>query len=160
MPRYVRPRATYAVNRRIELRRFLLRPDFELKRLFKWVLAVTANECGAEVHVAVCLSTHYHLVVSVTNEDREHSISYFLQLLNQRLACAIQVLRGWSHGVVWAPNQLGCVELVTPEAIIEQIAYALANPVAAGLSHRAHEWPGVTQRVRDLGRTTIEDKKP
>jgi hypothetical protein len=39
MPRYVRPRATYAVCRRTELRRFLLRPDFDMKRLFRWVLA-------------------------------------------------------------------------------------------------------------------------
>ena len=146
--RLLRPKAVYAISRRCEQRRFLLRPDSVFNELFKWVLAVSSAQFGVEVYVAVCMSTHFHLVVGV--EDGR--VSEFMHRLDLRLARALQVLRRFVRGVVWAPGQLSIVELVTREAIVEQIAYAIANPVKAGLVHRASGWCGVTAKVEDLGR--------
>jgi putative transposase len=68
-PRLIRPNATYAITRRIEGRRFLLRPDPRFNELFVWLLAVIAERHGVVVHVATVMSTHYHLVVTVPDEN-------------------------------------------------------------------------------------------
>ncbi len=155
-PRLIRKNATYAISRRCEGRRFLLRPDPTFNELFRWVRAVTAAEFDVEVHAAVCMSTHFHLVVTVPNGD----VSELMHRLDLRLAKSIQVLRRYVRGVVWAPGQLSIVELVTPEAVCQQIAYAIVNPVKAGLCHRADEWCGVTQCVDDLGIGEIRARNP
>ncbi|MCZ7681753.1 MAG: hypothetical protein M5U28_24350 [Sandaracinaceae bacterium] len=80
----------------MEGRRFLLRPDAALTSLFIWVLAVTAKQFGVLVHVAVCMSTHFHLVVTVPDEN----VSDFMHRLDLRLAKALQVLRRYVRGVV------------------------------------------------------------
>src|SRR6185436_1576738 len=47
------------------------------------------------------------------------------------------------------------VRLLTRAAVVEKIAYTLANPVAAGLVWSAREWPGATVRVGDLGQGVL-----
>jgi putative transposase len=63
-------------------------------------------------------------------------------------------------GVIWAPGGLNIVELETTEAIVEAIAYAIANPVAAGLVARASDWPGVTAAVTDIGERVLSASRP
>ena len=145
-PRQIRPRATYAIMRRTERRRFLLRPDALLTNLFVWLLGITAPLFDVDVHVAVVMSTHFHLVVSVPNEN----VSELMHRLDFRLAKGIQVLRRFVRGVPWAPGQLNIVECETAQAVIEAIAYAIVNPVAAGLVYRIEDWPGVTATIEDL----------
>ena len=154
--RYIAPRATYAICRRTERRRFLLRPDAVMNRLFVYVLALFAKRFDVELHVAVCMSTHFHLVVSVPNED----VSVLMHRIDTHLARALQVLRKFVSGVVWAPGQLNIVELETPEAVIEQIAYAMVNPVKAGLVYGSRDWPGVTATIEDLGCKVLRASKP
>jgi len=146
LPRCIGPDATYAICRRLERRRFLLRPDAILTNLFLWVLAITAAAFDVQLHAAVVMSTHFHLVIRVPNQD----VSELMHRLDLRLAKAVQVLRRFARGVVWAPGQLNIVELETPRAVVEAIAYALVNPVAAGLVHRPEDWPGVTTSIEDL----------
>jgi hypothetical protein len=62
----------------------------------EYVLALFAQRFGIELHVATCLSTHFHLVVTVPNED----VSELMHRIDMHLACALQVLR-------WAAQQLG-----------------------------------------------------
>src|SRR5687767_13058685 len=135
-PRLVRPNATYSISRRVERRRFLLRPDSKFTELFKWVLAVTAAQFGVEVHVATCMSTHFHLVVTVPNSN----VSEFMHRLNLRLSKSLQVLRKYVDGVVWAPGELNIVELRTRDAVIQQphpgstrLACLPSNPGRAGI---------------------------
>ena len=155
-PRLIRPHATYAIMRRVERRRFFLRPDKTLTALFTWCLAVAAEQFGIEVHVATVMSTHFHLVVTVANEN----VSDFMQALDVRLARAIQVLRRYVRGVVWEPGKLNLVELHTPEAIVEAIAYAIVNPVACGAVYSASDWPGLTAKATDLGVRVLTEKRP
>ncbi len=155
-PRLIRPKAIYAICRRIEGRRFLLRPDDELNQLFTYLLAISAEEFDVEVHVATVMSTHFHLVATVPDEN----VSDFMHRLDLRLALALQVLRRYVRGVVWEPGALSIVELKTTEAVVEQIAYAITNPVKAGLVFVAREWPGVTAAVEDIGQRVLEAKRP
>jgi len=155
-PRYIRPDATYAICRRIEGRRFLLRPDAELNNLFRWLIALTANEFDVEVHVATVMSTHFHLVVTVPNEN----VSDFMHRLDMRLARALQVYRRYGRRVIWEPGKLSIVELETSRAVIEAIAYAMVNPVEAGLVYRPEDWPGVTASPEDIGTADISGTLP
>jgi REP element-mobilizing transposase RayT len=155
-PRYIAPHATYAICRRTERRRFLLRPDAVLNQLFVYVLALFAKRFGVQLHVATVMSTHFHLVVTVPNED----VSELMHRIDMHLACALQVLRKYVGGVVWAPGKLSIVPLETREAVVEQIAYAIANPVKAGLVYRSSDWPGVTATIEDLGRKVLRASKP
>ncbi|MGE0791871.1 MAG: transposase [Sandaracinaceae bacterium] len=146
LPRRILPGRTYAITRRTERRTLLLRPDDRFNQLFLWVLAVTANKLGIEVHAVCCMSTHFHLVVTA----REANVSELMERLDFRLAKAIQVLRRFVQGVVWAPGALSIVELTTERAVVEAIAYAMCNPVAAALVHRPEDWPGVTTLLEEL----------
>ena len=155
-PRYIEPNATYAICRRVEGRRFLLRPDDELTALFVYLLALYAAKFGVTVHMATVMSTHFHLVVTVPHGN----VSEFMHALDTHLACAIQVLRRYAVGVVWAPGQLTIVQLHTAEAVAHQIAYAMVNPTAAGLVWRPAQWPGLNPTLEELGRRTLSAGKP
>ena len=52
------------------------------------------------------------------------------------------------------------VRLPTERAVIEKMAYVLANPVKAGLVQRAAHWPGVTVLPQELGRRTWKVQRP
>ena len=52
------------------------------------------------------------------------------------------------------------VHLKTPQAIIEKIAYVMANPTAAGAVRYAEDWPGVVTRGKDLGKAVWTAKRP
>lgn len=152
-PRYIAPNVTYAITRRIERRRFLLRPDARLNQLVTYVLAHFARRFAVEVHAVTVMSSHLHLVVSVPNED----VSVLMHRIDTHLARALQVLRKFVGGVVWAPGQLSIVQLETRQAVIEAMAYAFVNPTKAGLVHRGSDWPGVTLRA-DTGGVLSADR--
>jgi len=97
-PRYIEPNATYAICRRIEGRRVLLRPDSKLTALFIYLLALCAAKFGVTLHMATVMSTHFHLVVTVPNGN----VSEFMHALDTHLACAIQVFRKYKYGSGWA----------------------------------------------------------
>lgn len=155
-PRLIRPNATYAISRRTQDRRFLLRPDPIFNAFFVWLFAVTAAQCRIEVHVATVMSSHFHLVVTAPYEN----VSRFMQLFDCRMANALKVLRRLPRGVVWAPGELSIIELETTTAVVEQIAYAIVNPVKAGLVFASSDWPGVTATVAQLGNLVLTAVRP
>jgi len=52
------------------------------------------------------------------------------------------------------------VRLLTQGAVVEKIAYVLANPVAAGLVRHASEWPGAKMSVGEIGRGELRANRP
>jgi putative transposase len=155
-PRFIRPRATYAISRLVLGQRFLLRPDSLVCALFTWVLAAAARLYDVEIHVAVVMSSHFHLVVTVPKEN----VSDFMHCLDSNLAKALQVLRKYRRTVIWTPGGPSIVELETPQAVVEQCAYAIANPVTAGLVYDAADWPGVTTKVSEIGTAVWRARMP
>jgi REP element-mobilizing transposase RayT len=148
LARPVLPEKTYLVTRRATRRHFLFRPDEDraIQRAFLYCVAVIAGELGVLVHAAVLMSDHYHLVVT----DVRGRFPDFVRELHRTLAGITKCHRGWAEEV-FNKSQTSRVELVTPAAIANAIGYTIANPVAAFLVRFAHEWPGVTTRVDDIG---------
>lgn len=138
-PRCILPEKTYLITRRCSERRFFLRPDAEVTRIFKYVLAIAAERHKIELHAFVAMSNHYHLVLT----DRYGQLPDFEQYLNSLLARSINCFRGrWES--FWDPDSYSGVELVESEDVLERIVYTVMNPVAASLVTRARRWEGAT----------------
>jgi len=145
-PRQVLRGATYLVTRRCTQRQFLLRPSKAANQTFLYLLALASERYGVEVHAYCVMSNHYHLVVT----DRDARLPACLQYLDGLTGRAINSLLGRDEAF-WGPDSFSAVELAGPEAIIDKSAYALANPVAAGLVRSAHRWPGLWSSPQDVG---------
>jgi putative transposase len=154
-PRSILPGATYLLTRRVLRRHFLLRPDAAITGLIVYALAVSARRFGIHVHALCAMSTHLHLVVT----DEKGILPSFLQFFHRIVALGTKVLRHW-EGPVWDHEPTSVVRLTTRQAIVEKIAYTLANPVAAGLVRHASEWPGAKVLVDELGVGTLRAARP
>ena len=133
----------------------LLRPDPAMNQILLYLLAVIARRHGVEVHAFCAMSTHIHIVAT----DVRGTLSDFLHDFHLTVANCTKVLRHWDD-FVWDKSETSTVHLETQAAVVEGIAYVLANPVAAGLVRRAHEWPGAKTQVGDIGQGTIEASRP
>jgi REP element-mobilizing transposase RayT len=147
--------ATYLITRRVLFRYMLLRPDGRMNQILRYLLAVLAHRHGIQVHAFCAMSTHIHLVVT----DVHGTLPAFLHTFHRIVALCTKVLRRWDE-VVWDKSPTSVVRLETPAAIVEKIAYVLANPVIAGLVRRAHEWPGAKSRVHEIGQGTLHARRP
>lgn len=155
--RIIIPGRTWALSRRTTRRYFLFTPDRErrIEGCFWYCLAYAARKFGVQVHAAVLMSTHIHLVVT----DTRGCLPWFLQSFHRLLALCIKAFRGWPEEVLnKAPT--GQHELRTPEAIVEATAYLIANPVAAGAVRHARDWPGAITLPGDLGRRKLIARRP
>jgi hypothetical protein len=68
-------------------------------------------------------------------------------------------LRRW-EGTIWDSEPTSRVQLCTSQAVIEKLAYVMANPVDAALVHRAEDWPGITTLPHELGSKTWTVERP
>jgi REP element-mobilizing transposase RayT len=153
-PRRILRNTTYLITRRTDLRHMLLRPDDMMTRIIVYLLAVIAERTGLQVHAVCAMSTHIHLVTDVRGK-----LPDFLRAFHRLVALCTMVHRRW-NAPVWDKSPTSVVRLETPAAVVEKIAYVLANPVTAGLVHRAHEWPGATVRVGAIGRGALTARRP
>lgn len=154
-PRSIFPGATYLITRRALRRHLLLRPGAASTRLVLYTLAVSASRYGIQVHALCAMSTHLHLVVT----DVNGVLPRFLQFFHRLVALGTKVIHAW-EGPVWDHEPTSVVRLMTREAVVEKIAYTLANPVAAGLVRYAHEWQGAKVLVDELGRGVLSATRP
>jgi REP element-mobilizing transposase RayT len=145
-PRCVIPGDTYLVTRRTSERRFFLRPDPEVDAIILYCLALAAHDYGILLHAFVVLSNHYHFILT----DPRGVLPLFEHRFNLLVARALNARYGRFENF-WAPGSYSAVRLTDPDAVLEKIAYALANPVAAGLVSRSEEWPGLTSQPSDIG---------
>ena len=154
-PREIVQGATYLITRRILRRHLLFRPDAAMTQLLVYALAVSARRFGLQVHALCAMSTHLHLVVT----DVRGVLPRFLQFFHRIVALGTKVLRKW-EGPVWDHEPTSVVRLLTHAAVVEKIAYTLANPVAAGLVRHAHEWRGAKVSPSEIGRGELRAKRP
>lgn len=154
-PRCVLPGMTVLVTRRSLRRTHLFRPDPELTQLYLYCLGTIAARHSIEVHAAVLMSTHEHLVLT----DPLGRLPLFLRELHRLFALGVKVLRGW-EGAVWDHERPSVVHLRTAQAVIEKLAYVMANPVAAGLVRYAKDWPGLHTLPAQLGQARFTAPRP
>jgi REP element-mobilizing transposase RayT len=116
-----------------------LRPSRLTNEVVLYVLAVAAQRFGVLVHACCVLSNHVHLVVT----DAEGRLPEFMQYLDSLVARALNAALGRFEAFWSADGSYSAVEPLAPGDIVAKVAYALANPVAAGLVARGSEWPGL-----------------
>ncbi len=119
--------------------------------IFWYLLGYAALLTGVEISAACLMSSHFHLVIV----DRRGLLPKFLHALDRNLALATKAFRGWP-GEVFDKAQCSAVELVSTEAIIDKIAYTVANGATSFAVRYAKDWPGAVTRTGDLGRRRIE----
>jgi REP element-mobilizing transposase RayT len=137
---------SYLVSRRCTQREFLLKPSALVNLIFKFVLAVAAARYGILIHAVCVMSNHVHLVVT----DVRANLPEFSRVLDGIVAKALNALYGrWEN--FWAPSSYSAVALVSPEDIVEKVAYTLANPATAGLVEHGRQWPGVWSDPNSIG---------
>ena len=137
--RLVVPGETYVVMRRCSERRFFLRPDAKVTKMMRFCIAVAAQKYKMQVHAAVVMSNHYHLVVT----DLEGNMSLFMAWLNRVSALFLKVWRKRERGeTIWSDEKFSSVLLLTPEAVLKQLVYVITNPMRDGLVNGHARWKG------------------
>lgn len=121
---------------RTNCRFYLLRPDPELLHAVDYLLAHYAEVHQVSLMAYCLMSNHFHTGFY----DRFGNRSLFLQDVHRGIANVVKALRGWRGAVFEGKPNI--VRLLTPEAVIDKIAYLLANPVAAAAVERSQDWPG------------------
>ncbi len=153
-PRQIIPGRSYLITRRCLLRHFFLRPDKVVNEVFAYVLALASQRYGVQIHAYCVVSNHFHLVLT----DPHARLPAFQQFLAAFVARALNAHLGrWEF--FWAAGTYSAVALGSPSDVISKAAYTLANPVAAGLVHAGHLWPGLWSAPDSIG-TSIRVKRP
>jgi putative transposase len=143
------------MTRRCSERRLLLRPAAATNEIFLYVLAVAARRFRVQVHAFCVMSNHFHLVLT----DPEARLPAFAQYLCSLVARAMNASLGrWES--FWAPGSYSAVSLESADDVVAKTAYALANPVVAGLVRRGGDWPGLRTKPADLGEATLVACRP
>jgi len=155
--RIIEPGKIWALSRRTTRRYFLLNPDGarQVEQCYWYCLGLAARRFGVVVHAGCLMSTHSHAVVT----DVRGELPRFLQEFHRLLALSTKALRGWP-GEIFDKRSTSQHALLTPEAIIEALAYLISNPVEAGAVRYAHDWPGAQTLPSHIGSRLIEAKRP
>jgi REP element-mobilizing transposase RayT len=143
------------ITRRTLRRHHLFRPDPAIRQLYLYTLALCARQFDVIVHAVVLMSTHEHLILT----DTKGRLPDFLHRLHRLVALGTKALRKW-EGPIWDHERPSVVRLLTEQAVLEKLAYVMANPVKAGLVRRACQWPGIMVLPQELGRTTWTLRRP
>lgn len=154
-PRLVLPGDTLMITRRTLRRHHLFRPDCAIRQLYLYTLAICARQFGILVHAVTLMSTHEHLIVT----DPLGRYPDFLHRLHRLVSLGTKVLRKW-EGPTWDHEPSSVVRLLTHQAVIEKLAYVMANPVQAGLVRHARDWPGIMVLPHELGRRSWTLQRP
>lgn len=155
--RYVEAGRITANDRRTTRRHYLFTPDAAgtMAQIFWYCLGVASQQFNISVHAAILMSTHMHYDVS----DNDGNLPKFRECFHRLLALCTKSFRGWPEEV-FNKSQTGEHELLTPEAIVDSLAYLIANPCLGLAVRYAKDWPGAKTRARDIGSRIIRVARP
>jgi len=115
---------------------FLFLPEREVVRVFEYLLAVSAQEFGMRVHEVLCMSNHFHMLMT----DVQGRLPDFMHHFDSLLARSVNACRGTSGSVF--EKEYSLVVETDEDKVIEHAVYTLANPCADHLVKRSRQWPG------------------
>lgn len=108
-----------------------------------------------QVHAICAVSHHYHCVAT----DPDGQLPKFLASAHRLIAKCINVShRRWEN--LWSSDEPSVVRLEDDAAVLDKIAYTLANPVSSFLVRRGTRWPGVRTRPSDLAGALYQVARP
>ena len=139
---------TYLITRTTRNRRLFLTPGDGtngVNTIFRFCIAKAAAITGVVVHAAVVMGNHVHIVLT----DTEAQLPRFLQWLFRHTALCVKELHRVEENL-WSASKPSIVELTTEEALLEAMAYTMANPTTSWLLRRSKTYPGLRSRPEDL----------
>lgn len=137
--RFVPSRALVEVSARTTQARYLLRPSPELNRRFIGVLARARRRYDVRVHAVVCMSNHWHALLSPKNAWH---LARFMNFVQGNLAKEAGDLHDWD-GPFWSGRYHAVLVSDEPEIQYRRLSYCLAQGAKEGLVARPELWPGV-----------------
>ncbi len=150
-PRQILRDQTYLLTRRCTQRQFLLTPSPETNQNIMYCLALAAHHTGVLLHAACFMSNHWHGVVT----DPNARLPEFLERFHRLLAKCQNALLARRENF-WSLEKTSVVLLASPAAVLEKMAYTLANPTSAGLVDSPLDWPGVISSYREWASYMVE----
>ena len=151
------PHTLYLLTRRCLDGQCFFSPDHASVRLVVlYLLAYYAERYSLKLLGIALMSNHVHIVVW----DTKGNLGDFKRDFFQTTSRANNTLRGRS-GTTWEPG-VGSHHLFLFDAdiVADKLAYALANPVEAGLVERHDQWPGAISRADSCPREPQVFKRP
>jgi len=128
------------LTRSVSRQEFRLRPSAEVNEAIRYMLMATSRRYQMSPSCLCVMSNHWHGVV----HDKEGRLPAFLSEFHGLLAHIINHIHGDS-GRLWDGAQSHRLYLDDNESVLQEIAYTMSNPVAAGLLRHGNSWPGVRQ---------------
>lgn len=144
-PRHIVPGRVCFVTARAVRRMFLFLPKREVVLVFEYLLAVAAREFGVHVHEVLCMSNHFHVLLTDVHGQLPDFMHYFDSLLARSLNACHK-----SSGSVFE-KEYGLVIDTDEDKVIEHAVYTLANPCADHLVRRSRQWPGFSTLHLEYG---------
>lgn len=136
--RFFPDRPLVEVTSRTVQGRFLLKPSPGLREIFVGILARAAALCDVEVHAFVCLSNHWHGLVT-PKDARE--LARFCCYVNTNLSKEAGRLHRWRGPLLERRYQ--AIPVTNEEdAQTGRLRYLLSHSAKEGLVAKVSEWPG------------------
>ncbi|MEN8377100.1 MAG: hypothetical protein ABFS34_16875 [Gemmatimonadota bacterium] len=137
-PRPIYEEDTLFLSRRVEHRENRLRADAEVVNGIGYLLAVYTEEHNVKLSAVTVLGDHYHAV----GFDEGAVTPAFTRDLHARTTYVVNSINGES-GRMWDGRQTSHVRLEEPSDILDEIAYTVANLIAAGMVEDNDDYPGI-----------------
>jgi len=141
------------IERRCLERRFLLQPSPVVNQTFDYMLAISSERFSMGLIGDVAMGNHHH--VAANDVLGQHP--KFTQFFHAHLAKALNGYLRRSD-VFWEGTQPAVTELADAEAVLDAVAYTLANPVAAGLVEHGWQWIGARSEPDSVLRRVLVRK--
>ena len=126
------------ITRRVHGRQFRLRPDPATNQIIAYVAAVFSEKYNIPLYAICALSNHWHPCTG----DPDGNIVAFTRDTHSFIARATNCTYG-DFESLWSSSQTSRVSCAQPQDLVRRIAYAMANPVEAGLVKYGKNWPGI-----------------
>jgi len=116
---------------------------------FLWLLQITADRYGWQVHAFCLMTNHFHLLITTPYPN----VSAGMQYLNGRYCQWFNWRHGYEGHVVEKRFFSSLME--TDEQLLTVARYIVLNPVRAGLCRTAADWRWSSYRATVAPRATI-----
>lgn len=148
--RYVPPGSLLEITTRTFQGRLLLPPTEEVRDAVLGVLGFALSLFSqVELHGFICLTTHYHMLISVPDPE---TLARFMSFFNGNVARKVSKIIGWT-GAFWS-RRYADIPILDELAAVKRLDYLLRNSCKEGLVSSPLAWPGATTaRALVLGET-------
>jgi putative transposase len=114
--------------------------DLDDRHVFLWLLAWVVDDAAWDCHAFCLMTNHYHLVI----ETRRTDLSRGMHRLNGRYAETFNAKYARTGHLFG--DRFGSRVISGEEHLSDACHYVVQNPVRAGLTKRASDWPWSASR--------------